>query len=59
MAPLDDPEYHSWLRVAHMGHVNAHMVLGTLTVIEAGMAALGIPHAPGGAAAAARVVGAG
>ena len=29
------------LRIAHMGHVNAHAHLGTLAVIEAGMAALG------------------
>jgi len=35
-------------RIAHMGHVNAPMVLGTLGVIEIGLAALGIPHGAGG-----------
>jgi alanine-glyoxylate transaminase / serine-glyoxylate transaminase / serine-pyruvate transaminase len=39
-------------RVAHMGHVNAPMVLGTLGVIEAGLAALDIPHRSGGVQAA-------
>jgi alanine-glyoxylate transaminase/serine-glyoxylate transaminase/serine-pyruvate transaminase len=31
-------------RIAHMGHVNAPMVLGTLGVVEMGLKALGIPH---------------
>ena len=35
-------------RIAHMGHVNAPMVLGTLAVIETGLVALGIPHGKGG-----------
>ena len=39
-------------RIAHMGHVNAPMVLGTLGVIEVGLKALGIPHGAGGAQAA-------
>jgi alanine-glyoxylate transaminase/serine-glyoxylate transaminase/serine-pyruvate transaminase len=39
-------------RVAHMGHVNAPMVLGTLGVIETGLAALAIPHCSGGVQAA-------
>ena len=39
-------------RIAHMGHVNAPMVLGTLGVIEAGLEALGIPHGAGGIQAA-------
>ncbi|MCC5974959.1 MAG: aminotransferase class V-fold PLP-dependent enzyme [Rubellimicrobium sp.] len=46
----------AWFRIGHMGHVNAHMVLGTLAVIEAGLLALGIPHGTGGTAAAARIV---
>ncbi|SDE50565.1 pyridoxal-phosphate-dependent aminotransferase family protein [Limimaricola pyoseonensis] len=45
-----------WFRIGHMGHVNAHMVLGALGVIEAGLAALSIPHGAGGAAAAARAL---
>jgi len=39
-------------RIAHMGHVNAPMMLGTLGVIEVGLKALGIPHGAGGAQAA-------
>ena len=39
-------------RIAHMGHVNAPMVLGTLGVIETGLSALGIPHGRGGVQAA-------
>jgi alanine-glyoxylate transaminase/serine-glyoxylate transaminase/serine-pyruvate transaminase len=39
-------------RIAHMGHVNAPMVLGTLGVVEAGLNALGIPHGRGGVQAA-------
>jgi alanine-glyoxylate transaminase / serine-glyoxylate transaminase / serine-pyruvate transaminase len=40
------------LRIAHMGHINAPMVLGTLGVVEAGLNALGIPHGKGGVQAA-------
>jgi alanine-glyoxylate transaminase / serine-glyoxylate transaminase / serine-pyruvate transaminase len=39
-------------RIAHMGHVNAPMVLGTLAVIEVALQALGIPHGRGGLQAA-------
>ncbi len=39
-------------RIAHMGHVNAPMVLGTLGVIEMALNALDIPHGSGGAGAA-------
>lgn len=39
-------------RIAHMGHVNAPMVLGTLGVVEAGLQALDIPHGAGGVSAA-------
>jgi alanine-glyoxylate transaminase/serine-glyoxylate transaminase/serine-pyruvate transaminase len=39
-------------RIAHMGHVNAPMILGTLGVIETALGALEIPHARGGAQAA-------
>jgi alanine-glyoxylate transaminase / serine-glyoxylate transaminase / serine-pyruvate transaminase len=35
-----------------MGHVNAPMILGTLSVIEMALAALGIPHGRGGTQAA-------
>ncbi|MGH1481923.1 MAG: pyridoxal-phosphate-dependent aminotransferase family protein [Geminicoccales bacterium] len=39
-------------RIAHMGHVNAPMMMGTLSTIEIGLGALGIPHGRGGAQAA-------
>jgi alanine-glyoxylate transaminase / serine-glyoxylate transaminase / serine-pyruvate transaminase len=39
-------------RIAHMGHVNAPMILGTLGVIEVGLNALKIPHGKGGTEAA-------
>ncbi len=52
--PSEDPR--SLFRIGHMGHLNPPMVLGTLATIEAGLAALEIPHAAGGAGAAAREV---
>ncbi|MBD3766268.1 MAG: alanine--glyoxylate aminotransferase family protein [Rhodobacterales bacterium] len=52
MAPPDSPAWHGFLRVAHMGHVNAHMTLGALAAMEAGMTALAIPHGAGGVSAA-------
>ena len=55
MAPPDQPAYQDFLRVAHMGHVNAHMTLGVLAAMEAGMIALDIPHGSGALEAAARV----
>src|SRR6516165_11043023 len=39
-------------RIAHMGHVNAPMLLGTLGVIEVALKALHIPHERGGCQAA-------
>ena len=39
-------------RIAHMGHVNAPMMLGTLGVVEMGLAASRIPHGAGGVQAA-------
>jgi alanine-glyoxylate transaminase/serine-glyoxylate transaminase/serine-pyruvate transaminase len=47
MATADDPEATGALRVAHMGHVNAHMTLGVLASMEAGLTALNIPHGAG------------
>jgi len=40
------------LRIAHMGHVNAPMILGVLGSLEVAMAALAIEHGRGGAQAA-------
>jgi alanine-glyoxylate transaminase / serine-glyoxylate transaminase / serine-pyruvate transaminase len=39
-------------RIAHMGHINAPMILGTLGVVEVALGALGIPHGKGGVQAA-------
>ena len=39
-------------RIAHMGHINAPMILGTLGVVEVGLKALDIPHGKGGTEAA-------
>jgi alanine-glyoxylate transaminase / serine-glyoxylate transaminase / serine-pyruvate transaminase len=39
-------------RIAHIGRVNAPMVLGTLGVVEMGLKALGIPHGSEGVRAA-------
>lgn len=44
-------------RIAHMGHVNAPMLLGTLGVIEVGLTALRIPHGKGGTEAAITYLG--
>lgn len=55
MAEPGTPEADDFLRVAHMGHVNAHMTLGVLAAMEAGMCALSIPHGPGALEAAAAV----
>lgn len=40
------------IRIAHMGHVNAPMILGTLAVLEMALQALKIPHGRGGLQAA-------
>ncbi|MCB6176886.1 aminotransferase class V-fold PLP-dependent enzyme [Rhodobacter sp. Har01] len=55
-ATPEDPKAEGALRVAHMGHVNAHMTLGVLAVMEAGLKALGIAHGDGALEAAAQVV---
>jgi alanine-glyoxylate transaminase/serine-glyoxylate transaminase/serine-pyruvate transaminase len=44
-------------RIAHMGHVNAPMILGTLGVIEMALTALRIPHGAGGVDAAVTYLG--
>lgn len=40
------------IRIAHMGHVNAVMLLGTLSAIELGLETLKIPYGKGGVQAA-------
>jgi alanine-glyoxylate transaminase/serine-glyoxylate transaminase/serine-pyruvate transaminase len=56
MALPNDLAWHGFLRVAHMGHVNAHMALGVLAVMETGMQALNIAHGEGGILAATRSI---
>jgi alanine-glyoxylate transaminase/serine-glyoxylate transaminase/serine-pyruvate transaminase len=56
MSSPGDPEASGALRVAHMGHVNAHMTLGALAVMQAGLTALGIPHGAAGLTAATAVI---
>ncbi len=58
MAAPGSPEADAFFRIAHMGHVNAHMTLGALAVIDAGMKALDIPHGSGGVEAATRALSA-
>lgn len=53
MAEPKDPAWHGFFRFGHMGHVNAHMILGMLGAVEAGMTALDIPHGGGAVEAAA------
>ena len=45
------------IRIAHMGHVNAPMILGVLGSFETALTALGIPHGTSGVAEAARSLG--
>ena len=59
MATEEDPNGDGYFRIGHMGHVNAHMVLGVLGAMEAGLSALGIPHETGAVDAAARALAAG
>jgi alanine-glyoxylate transaminase/serine-glyoxylate transaminase/serine-pyruvate transaminase len=56
MALPSEPAYQDFLRVGHMGHVNAHMTLGVLASMEAGLQALGIAHGPGAIEAAAAAI---
>jgi aspartate aminotransferase-like enzyme len=56
MAAPTEPAYGDYLRVAHMGYVNAHMTLGVLSSVEAGMRSLGISHGTGALDAAAQAI---
>jgi alanine-glyoxylate transaminase/serine-glyoxylate transaminase/serine-pyruvate transaminase len=56
MAEVDDPAWHGSFRVGHMGHVNAHMVMGVLGTIQAGLAAIEVPFGPGALDAASEIV---
>jgi alanine-glyoxylate transaminase/serine-glyoxylate transaminase/serine-pyruvate transaminase len=45
-----------YFRIGHMGHVNAHMIMGVLGTIDAGLKALDIPHGGGALEAAAQAL---
>jgi len=47
-----EPPTDDIFRIGHMGHLNPHMLLGTLACVEAGLKALQIPHTSGGVEAA-------
>ena len=56
MSAPGDPNGDGFFRLGHMGHINAHMMLGALGVIESGLKALSIPHGDGALSAAAQVI---
>ncbi len=55
MAEPNDPEWHGFFRIGHMGHINRQMTMGVLGSIDNGLKSLGIAHG-GGALEAASVV---
>lgn len=55
MVERTNPDWHGHFRIAHMGHVNAHMTLGVLACLDAAFKALEIPHGAGAIEAAAKV----
>lgn len=56
MSEPDDPNGDGFLRIGHMGHVNAHMVLGGLATIQAGFEAIGLPYGAGALDSAAKAL---
>ncbi len=46
----------AYFRIGHMGHVNAHMIMGVLGTIDAGLKALDIPHGSGALEAASAMI---
>lgn len=56
METTQDPRGEGFFRIGHMGHLNAHMVLGMLGTLQAGMSAIGVHTGPGALEAAAKVV---
>ena len=48
----------AYFRIGHMGHVSAHMTMGVIGTIDAGLKALGISHGAGAVEAAAKVLAA-
>ncbi|MGV6839916.1 MAG: pyridoxal-phosphate-dependent aminotransferase family protein [Planktomarina sp.] len=56
MADPGDPAWHGFFRIGHMGHLNAHMIMGALGAIQSGLTALNIPHGTGALEAAAKTL---
>ncbi|MGB7318055.1 MAG: aminotransferase class V-fold PLP-dependent enzyme [Planktotalea sp.] len=56
MSEEGDPNGDGFFRIGHMGHVNAHMVLGTIATMQAGFDALGLPYGAGALDAATKVI---
>ncbi len=44
MADRLQPEFGNYFRIGHMGHVNVHMIMGTLGAIDMALKAANIPH---------------
>ncbi|SEQ36362.1 pyridoxal-phosphate-dependent aminotransferase family protein [Thalassovita taeanensis] len=59
MSEPGDPDGKGFFRIAHMGHLNVHMVMGMLGAIQAAFVAQSIPHGAGAMDAAAAVIAAG
>ncbi len=59
MAEPNDPAWHGFFRLGHMGHVSGHMIMGLLGGIESGMRALDIPFGKGALEAAAEEIATG
>ncbi|MGH1452098.1 MAG: pyridoxal-phosphate-dependent aminotransferase family protein [Paracoccaceae bacterium] len=56
MAEPGSPEADGFFRIGHMGHLNAHMVMGMLGVVQSAFVALDIAHGAGGMDAATQVM---
>ena len=56
MADRLSPSIGDFFRIGHMGHVNAHMMMGTLGAIDAGMKASGVAHGKDALAKAAEIL---
>lgn len=52
----EDPTNSGYFRFGHMGHVNAHGILGLIGTVEAGLTALDIPHGGGAVDAAVKAL---
>ncbi|GHA60421.1 septum site-determining protein [Amylibacter ulvae] len=56
MAQPNTPEYAQYFRIGHMGHLNVHMVMGTLGAIDFALKRNKIPHGDDALSAASAVI---